>query len=135
MKINEFANPRPVFKFTAIGDCLDGVIVEPPELQQDRFGDPLDKQLLLVIGDGDREYRLYARRQMLGAIGDAVAAAEVDEIDAGGHLRIEYTADKPTGAGSSPMKCYVAQYVPPAPVGTATLGDEEDPWADEDLAG
>ena len=91
MKINEFANPRPVFKFTEIGDRLDGVIVEPPELQPDKFGDPGDKQLLLVIADGDREYRLYARRQMLGAIGDAVVAAEADEIDDGGHLRIEYT--------------------------------------------
>ena len=125
MKINEFANPRPVFKFTEIGDRLDGVIVEPPELQPDKFGDPDDKQLLLAIADGDKEHRLYARRQMLGAIGDAVVAAEVDEIDDGGHLGIEYTADKPTGAGSSPMKCYVAQYIPPAPVGTGMFGMDD----------
>jgi hypothetical protein len=112
MKVSEFANPRPVFKFTTIGDRLEGVIVEQPELQPDKFGEPGDKQLLLVVRDDHSEWRLYARKQMLDKIAGAVVAADVDEIANGGWLSVEYADDKPTGSGTTPMKVYAAEYVP-----------------------
>lgn len=120
MKVSEFANSRPVFKFTAIGDRLEGVIVEQPELQPDKFGDPGDKQLLLVVRDNHSEWRLYARKQMLDAIAGAVMAADVDEIEDGGWLSVEYADDKPTG-GATPMKVYAAEYIAPSALGSGTF--------------
>jgi hypothetical protein len=125
MKISEFANSRPVAKFTTIGDRIEGVIAEQPEPQADKFGDPGDKQLLLVIADDDRQWRLYARKQMLAAIGDAVVAADVDEILDGGWLAVQYVEDKPTG-GATPMKVYAAEYIPPSQLGRAAFGADDD---------
>jgi hypothetical protein len=130
VKISEFYSPQPSVKFEKLGDCVDGPVVEQPELAPDKYS-PGDQVLVLVIHDGDDvTKRLYARKQLLGAIAQAVADAGVDEIECGGRLRVTYTADKPTGAGSSPMKVYEAEYTPPVPVGTAVLGvdDTSDPW-------
>jgi hypothetical protein len=124
MKISEFATARPVFKFNTIGDRLEGVIVEQPELQPDKFGDPGDKQLLLVVRDDHGEWRLYARKQMLDTIAGAVVAAEVDEIEDGGWLSVEYADDKPTG-GATPMKVYAAEYVPPSALGRGTFAADD----------
>ena len=133
MKVSEFHSPQPTVKFAAVGDYVDGPIVDEPELAPDKYS-PGDQVLVLAIHDvDDLTKRLYARKQMAGAIAQAVADADADEIECAGRLRVEYVADKPTGAGSSPMKVYEATYSPPAPVGTATIG--ADPWADEDLAG
>ena len=50
-----------------MGDRVDGVIVEEPELQPDKYGGPGDKVLVLSIRDDDGEIkRLYARKQQLG---------------------------------------------------------------------
>jgi hypothetical protein len=122
MKVNEFYTERPTVKFTDIGDRVDGMIVDEPELEPDKFGTASDQVLVLAIRDEDGVVRrLYARKQMLGSIGQAVANAGVDEIECGGRLRVEYVDDKPTG-GTTAMKLYEADYSPPAPIGTAAFG-------------
>ena len=129
MKVSEFHATQPAVKFTVLGDNVDGTIVDEPELAPDKYGSPGDQVLVLAIHDGDETKRLYARQQMLTAIAQAVADANVDEIEAGGRLRVEYVADKPTGAGSSPMKVYEATYSPPAPIGHGVFGDPDDAFA------
>jgi hypothetical protein len=124
VKVSEFANPRPVFKFTTIGDRLEGVIVEQPQLQPDKFGGPDDKQLLLVVRDDRSEWRLYARTQMLNTIAGAIVAADVDEIEDGGWISVEYADDKP-GGGAAPMKVYAAEYVPPSALGRGAFGVDD----------
>ena len=126
MKVNEFHTSSPAVKFTEIGDRVAGVIVDQPELLPDKYGGPGDKVLALTILDADGvERRLYARKQMLGTIGQAVVDADVDEIECGGRLSVEYIDDKPTG-GASPMKVYAAEYSPPAAIGTAVVGADDD---------
>jgi hypothetical protein len=124
MKVSEFARSRQVFKFTTIGDRLEGVIVEQPELQPDKFGDPGDKQLLIVVRDNRGEWRLYARKQMLDAIAGAVVEADADEIEDGGRLCVEYADDRSTG-GAVPMKVYAAAYVPPSALGRGVFGTDD----------
>lgn len=139
MKLTEFFTDRPPVKFTDIGDSISGIIVDEPELQPDKYGLAGEKVLVLAIRDKSdgAVRRLFARKQMLGAIGQAVADADVDEIESGGRLAVEYVADKHTG-GASPMKVYEAAYAPPASVGVGAqewAGDGEplaaaaNPWA------
>jgi hypothetical protein len=126
VKVNEFSTTSPAVKFAAIGDRVAGAIVEDPELEPDKFGNAGDRVLVLAIIDEDGvTRRLYARKQMLGAIGQAVTDAGVDEIECGGQLSITYVEDKPTG-GASPMKVYAAEYRPPSPLGNAWLGADND---------
>jgi hypothetical protein len=127
MKISDFHTSQPSVKFAELGDTVDGAIVEQPELQPDKYS-PGDQCLVLVIHDGDNvTKRLYARKQMLTAIAQAVTDADVDEIECGGRLRVEYVDDKPTG-GASAMKVYQAEYTPPVSVGLGTFGaDDDDP--------
>jgi hypothetical protein len=133
MKVSEFTRSRPVFKFAAIGDRLEGVIVEQPELQPDKFGDPGDKQLLIVVRDDRGEFRLYARRQMLDAIAGAVIEADADEIEDGGRICVEYADDRPIG-GVAPMKVYTAAYIPPSALGRGAFGVDNDPFGTNDAA-
>lgn len=127
MKINEFAaSTTPTVKFANVGDRVAGVIVEEPELQPDKFGSAGDVVLVLVICDDENVVRrLYARKQMLTAIGQAVSDADVDEIESGGRLSVEYVDDKPTG-GTTAMKVYVAEYSPPASIGAGQLEAVDD---------
>jgi hypothetical protein len=125
MKVKEFSTANSV-KFTEIGDRIDGTIVEEPELQVDKFGSADDQVLVLSLQCEDgTPRRLYARKQMLGAIGQAVNDAGEDEIVCGGELSVEFIEERPTG-GASPMKVYEAEYEPPAPIGTATLSGADD---------
>jgi hypothetical protein len=127
MKVQEFTTSSPAVKFTVVGDKVAGTIVDEPELQPDKYGNPGDKVLVLSILDNQGvTRRLFARKQMLGAIGDAVTDAGSDEISNGGWLAVTYLEDKPTGAGSSPMKVYAAKYTPSSPVGHGVLGAEDD---------
>jgi hypothetical protein len=120
MKISEFSNRRPSAKFSTLGDRVEGIIVEEPELQPDKFGNPGDKVLVLVL----ERQTVFARRQMLHAIGDAVSNASVDEIECGGQLAIEYIEDKPTGGGAA-MKVYGAKYIPPSHLGSGVFGADD----------
>jgi len=122
VNINEFSSGAPAVKFAAIGDGVAGTITEAPELVPDKYANDGNGQVLvLVLSTDDGERTLYARKQQLGTIGDAVRESDVDEIDVGGFLEIRYVADRPTG-GLHPMKVYSASYIAPSALGTATFG-------------
>ncbi|MGE5693987.1 MAG: hypothetical protein ACM4D3_01780 [Candidatus Sericytochromatia bacterium] len=124
VNVTDFHNPRPVFKFDKVGARLEGVIVDQPELQSDKFGDPGDKQLLLVVQMGDTTWRWFARRQALTAVGEGVVAADVDAIEDGGWISVVRGDDKPTG-GAKPMHSFQATYLPPSELGQGVFGAEE----------
>jgi hypothetical protein len=135
MKITEFVSSRPAMKFTSIGDSIEGVISDNPELQPDKYGNAGDVVLVLEItGDDGISRRLYARKQMLQVIGDAVSDAGVDEIQSGGKCSVVYVDDKPTG-GAAPMKVYAASYEAPTALGSGSIAPNgEDPWGSTDQA-
>ena len=126
VNVNEFHKPRPVFKYEKIGDRLEGPIVDQPELQPDKFGDPGDKQLLLALQMGDTTFRDYSRNQKLQAVGEAVVEADATEIEDGGWISIELVGFKPTGAGRNPMKQFQATYIPPSQLGQAVFGVDDE---------
>lgn len=121
MNINEFSDGAPAVKFTVIGDGVFGTITDAPELVPDKFSESDGKCLVLKLATDDGERTLFARKQMLNAIGEAVREACAEEIDAGGRLEMRYVSDKPTG-GFHPMKVYAASYIPPSALGTGTFG-------------
>jgi hypothetical protein len=128
VKVTEFhTGTAEPFKFEKIGDTVDGTIVGPPELIADTFNEG-KKVLAFTLDTEDSERKVYARSQMLRAIGQAVVDAGADSIDEGGALRITYSTDRALNNGRS-MKVYTADYVPPSPMGTADLGEVDDPWA------
>jgi len=124
MKVTEFHSKKSdPFKFDVIGDAADGIIVGQPQLIEDSFN-PGEKVLHVNLDTGDEcERALYARNQMARAIGEAVLAAGVDEIEEGGALRVTYTEDRVLRNGRT-MKVYRADYVEPQPMGTAEFGDQ-----------
>lgn len=125
MKIDAFHQPKvDAVKFDVIGASVDGVIVGEPELGDDKFN-PDRKMLTIRLMTDDGIRVLFARNAMLDAIGEAVAAAGVDEIAQGGGLRVEYAEDRVLNSGRS-MKVYRADYGPPPPMGDAILGETGD---------
>lgn len=124
MEITEFYDPTKAsaFKFDTIGDTAAGIIAQEPELAEDKFN-PGRKVLAVTLETDDGEPRaIYARAQMLEAIGEAVIAVGGSGIEQGGHLTVTYSSDKQLRSGRT-MKVYTAVYVPPEPMGTAELGD------------
>ncbi len=124
VNVADFHNPRPVFKFDKVGARLEGTIVDQPELQPDRFGEAGDKQLLIVVQMGDTTWRWYARKQALTAVGEAVVAADVTEIEDGGWISVVRGDDKPTG-GANPMHTFQVTYIAPSQLGQGVFGAEE----------
>ena len=81
MKISEFHTTQPTVKFTELGDFVDGTIVDEPAIEPDKYGTGDDKVLVLALLEEDATRRLYARKQMLAAIAQAVDDAGVGEIE------------------------------------------------------
>lgn len=127
MQLSDFHTGRPAVKFTEITTrefpTVEGEIIEEPELGPHKFGTgPNDKCLTLVIKGKDTVIRtLFARKQQLGTIGDAVAEAGTAEIERGGHLAMWLAAEKPSTRGAIPQKVYGAYYEPPGAIGIAQL--------------
>ena len=127
VNINQFHQPKAdAFKFENVGDDADGVIAQEPELTTDKFN--ADRPMMVVRLSTDNGVRaLFARNQMLDAIGEAVTAAGVEEIAEGGALRVVYVEDRVLRNGRT-MKVYKADYAPPPPMGIAELGETGDVW-------
>jgi hypothetical protein len=127
MQLSDFHTGRPAVKFTEITTrefpTVEGEIIEEPELVPDKFGTGSnDKCLVLTIEGEDTVVRtLFARKQQLGTIGDAVAEAGTTEIERGGHLAMWLAAEKPSTRGAIPQKVYGAYYAPPGAIGSAAL--------------
>lgn len=129
MKLSEFHNTnRRTVAFDQIGDrqhpAVKGIIDEPPELVPDKFGGEGDRCMVLHIRDETGGLRtLYARRQLLTTIGEAVLDSGTDEIDQGGQITVWLAAQKPAAKGGIPQKIYGAHYIPPSSMGQGTLVD------------
>lgn len=124
MKLEAFFDPNKgsAFKFENVGDKAAGVIAQEPELADDKFNEG-QKVLDTILETDDGENRhLYARGQMQDAIGAAVVHVGADGIEQGGHLTVVYERDQALRSGRT-MKVYSAVYVPPAPMGSADLGE------------
>ena len=115
-----------IAKFNNIGDTTKIKITGLEEREQTDFisGAPINwadgkpKMQFVFTGidqDTQEETRIFAKGFMLGAIKDALVAAEAN-LEAGGILAVKYTEDlPPTKVGKHPAKNFVAQYQPPKP--------------------
>jgi hypothetical protein len=127
MRVSEFSTGGSSVKFQNIGDKVDGTIVDEPELAPDKYSsDGTGKVLILTILEGvDGEPRkLFARKQLLTSIGNAVVEAGTDEIENGGRLSVQYVDDKP--AGGFTAKVYAVKYQPPTALGRGAVLKEDD---------
>ena len=132
------------FKFAALGDKVEGVIISAEERPQTDIqtgetktwsdGNPMMQWVIVLatdlrdaeIPDDDGHRAIYAKggkatsedgksRTMQAAIIDAVKAAGAKVLEEGGTLAVAYTADgTPSARGFSPPKLYKARYAPPA---------------------
>ena len=124
MNINEFHEEKAAsIKFDQVGDTITGIIITEPELIPDSFNDG-KKVLALTLATEDGERRLFARSQMLEALGKALIAAGCDSIDEGGEVTVTYAADRELRSGRT-MKVYQCTYSPAPPMGTGTFGEVE----------
>lgn len=130
-------------KFQNVKDQVWGTIMSSETRQQtDLQGNPkfFDKEetrpmwqvrILLQTDehedeDDDGVRAVYARGQMLNAIGKACTTAGVKGIANGGKLVIRYVKDEPAKQrGYSPAKQYVAKYEPPAQLTEIPIADED----------
>lgn len=141
----------PAAAFPTIGTVVEGEIVEPPRVEQQRDltsgeakywadGSPM-LQLRVVIQTGqidtsilddDGRRTLYVRGAMLKAVRQAVRAARAKGLEVGGRLTVTYSGDgEPTKRGFNPPKLYVADYTPPsaAAANAMLMGGEQAPAA------
>lgn len=130
-------------KFAQIGDTVEGVIVDQPELRQRTSiddGKPLtwddgSPQMQLVVrlqtdlrddaeDDGIRNLYVsggFKRASLQKAVADAVRTAGAKGLAVGGRLKVGFTGEEPPQKrGMSPAKLYQARYTPP----TDTFLDE-----------
>lgn len=98
-------------------------------------GSPMLQVVITVLTDlhddedDDGLRAIYAKGQMLKAIGNACRKAGAKGIAEGGRLIVQYTGDaEPKGKGMSGAKQYFAKYEPPA----NTMEIPEQPDIDED---
>lgn len=138
MKIAEFYNPAQdaeIVSFSELGTAVEGTLVAEPEFIADKFN--ADGKVLVIALDTDKGMRkVFARRSQTRAIGAALKAAGVEELAAGGWLRLAYVSDRETPNGTA--KVYTSEYRPgvpsddDGPIGVGTLADAQvDPWADD----
>ena len=113
-----------IAKFNNIGDTTKIKITGLEEREQTDFisGAPINwadgkpKMQFVFTGidqDTQEETRIFAKGFMLGAIKDALVAAEAN-LEAGGILAVKFShEDEPSKPGLNPAKRYVAQYQAP----------------------
>ena len=124
----------PAASFPTIGTTVEGEIVEPPRVEQQRDlttgeakywadGSPMLQLRVVIqtgqidtsIPDDDGRRTLYVRGNMLKAVRQAVRAARAKGLEVGGRLTVTYSGDgEPTKRGFNPPKLYTAAYVPPS---------------------
>jgi hypothetical protein len=133
----------PAAKFPTIGTKVVGkVLSQKKQASKDmqtgkpktfENGDPMYEIVFTLatderdpeIEDDDGTRRVFARGQMLKAIGQALRKAKWSKELVGGTLGIKYAADgEPAARGFSPPKLYQAMFEPPDPA------DEFDAIAD-----
>lgn len=129
MQINEFYNPDPsegadIAKFTTLGDHAEGRLAKQPEMIPDKFNEGKTVLVNVLLREDGTHIKLFSRGGQLKAIGEAVAAAVGDrgEIEEGGYLSVAYVGNRDFG-GVAPAKVWDVIYKPPAPMGTAEIGD------------
>ena len=108
MKIDKFASARTTFTtFENIGDSYTLTLTEEPALVVDPLNE--DRQMVTFIGvdDSGKPWQINGRTQLPEAVAEAVNAAGVDEIVAGGRLTVTFVDTR------GRMKVYDAQYKPP----------------------
>ena len=115
-----------IAKFNQIGDTVKIKITGLEEREQTdfisgeviRWADGKPKMQFVFTGidqDTQEETRLFAKGYLLGAIKDALVAADAN-LEAGGILAVKFShEDAPSQPGLNPAKRYVAQYAPPKP--------------------
>ena len=96
-------------------------------------GDPMWQVVITLLtnqhedDDDDGLRAVYAKGQMLRAIGDAVRKAGAKGIADGGKLFVRYVGDaEPKQRGFSGAKQYIAKYEPPSDVMVIPDQDDED---------
>lgn len=116
-------------KFSAHGDQVFGTIMSAVTRQQTDLqgnlktfdnGDPMWQVIITLLtdqhddDDDDGLRAVYAKGQMLRAIGDAVRKAGEKGIEDGGRLVVRYVSDaEPKQRGFNGAKQYIAKYEPP----------------------
>lgn len=128
------ATGSPAAKFPTIGTLVKGTVTAAELTQQTDPADGKPKtwdngeprmQIVVTlatderdatIDDDDGTRRLFVKGQMLKTVREAVKAAGVKTIEAGGTLAVKYTGDgEKTNPAYTAPKLYVAQYKAPAP--------------------
>ena len=122
----------PAAKFPTIGTIIKGKVLAQQKRQSTDMdtgdpqvwsnGDPV-WELVFTLQTADRDVdnpdddgtrRLFARGQMLKAIGIALRKAHWSKPLKGGELAVQYQSDGPqTRRGFNPPKIYVARFTPP----------------------
>jgi hypothetical protein len=138
-------HPRP-------GDRVEGIVTEPPELQQQRDYDDGEKllywdpphntrpkrQLVITVQtdlnnpneewpEDDGLRRHYVRGELQKAVRQAVKDAGADDVKVGGRLAVIYTGDGPAAKSKSgnplnPPHLWKAEYTPPTSASASFLG-------------
>ena len=140
--------------FPRIGTIVEGEVIDEPESREQtdlitkevkRFksGEPMMQVLIRLqtnqLDPSDPEddgvRTVWAKGQMLKAIGKAMRAAGVKAIEPGGHLAVGYIGDGPKGDMPIPPKLYEAQYRPPAPKASSIFMAASEPQAQVVSAG
>lgn len=115
-----------IAKFNNIGDTVKIKITGLEEREQTdfisgeiiRWADGKPKMQFVFTGidqDTQEETRIFAKGYLLGAIKDALTAADAN-LEAGGMLAVKFShEDEPSKPGLNPAKRYKAQYQPPKP--------------------
>jgi hypothetical protein len=129
------------FKFENHGDTAKGKIVSLDMQQQRDIKDNSPKvwddgrpmmQLRIVLqtdahddDEDDGQRAIFVRGQMQQAVRDAIKAAGVATINAGGTLAVQYASDgEASRAGFNKPKQYRAQYEPPkTEIGSVSADD------------
>lgn len=125
------AGGAPIFKFDNPGDIIKGTIVAANDQQQTDFttGEPLTykdgsprMQIAFTLqtdlrdpqnADDDGQRRIYAKNQMLTAVGEAVRKAKA-RLEIGGTLAVKLDRiEEPKQRGLNGQKIYVAAYQAP----------------------
>jgi len=139
----------PAASFPTIGTTVEGEIVEPPRVEQQRDlttgeakywadGSPMLQLRVVIqtgqidtsIPDDDGRRTLYVRGNMLRAVRQAVRTAGARGLEVGGRLKVTYSGDgEPTKRGFNPPKLYEASYTPPsaAAANALLMGDTTSP--------
>lgn len=132
----------PSAKFEAIGDTVEGVIVDVSkgsvtdistgEIRRFSDGSPIPQYVFTIETklstgpDDDGRRRIFAKNRMLTAIREAIKASGHRGSVVGGSLKVQFHATEASKTkGYSPTKLFRARFTPP--VETVTGGDWSEP--------